>query len=129
MYGELDIKLKEKIKNYITGVWGIEILILIIISVFLTTGYYEAFNNYFAKLGAGTFDSLFNKSKYIESMIYYESRHISKYIYNNTNNLEDIEAIKYENENLLDAYDYYDDVYYVLINKESGEFTTNDKSL
>ena len=121
--------MKEKIKNYITGVWGIEILILIIISVFLTTGYYEAFNNYFAKLGAGTFDSLFNKSKYIESMIYYESRHISKYIYNNTNNLEDIEAIKYENENLLDAYDYYDDVYYVLINKESGEFTTNDKSL
>ncbi|MDZ7543190.1 sensor histidine kinase, partial [Clostridium perfringens] len=70
----MDIKLKEKIKDYITGVWGIEILTVCVLLVTLTIGYYQSFNNVFAELGAGTFDALLNKEKYIDSMIYYESR-------------------------------------------------------
>ena len=121
--------MREKIKKYLNGVWGIEILVFLIFSVLLVTGYYQAFNDYFAKLGAGTFDALLHREKYIESMIYYESRHLSKYIYTNTKNLEYIEPIKYENENLEDENYYNGEIYYVLINKETGDFTTNDKSL
>ena len=66
----------------------------------------------------GTFDALLNKEKYIKGMIYYESQDISKYIYTNTNNLEDISEIKYDNENLLAS--NYSDIFYILINKETG---------
>lgn len=121
--------MKEKIKRYVTGVWGIELLILGILMVLLTTGYYQAFNDASAKLGAGTFDALVNKEKYIQSMIYYESKAISKYIYSNSNNLEDISAIKYENKHLSDEPYYNEDIFYVLINKETGDFTTNDINL
>ena len=121
--------MREKIKHYVTGVWGVEILILAILLVLLTTGYYQAFNDASAKIGAGTFDALLNKEKYVESMIYYESKNISKYIYSNSNDLEDIGAIKYENENLSDNIYYYDEIFYVLINKETGDFTTNDINL
>lgn len=121
--------MKEKIKYYATGVWGIEILTLIILLVTLSIGYYQAFNDEFSKLGAGTFDALFNKEKYIESMIYYESKNISQYIYSNSKNLEDISAIKYENEYLSENIYYYDEIFYVLINKETGDFTTNDANL
>lgn len=121
--------MREKIKNYVTGVWGVEILVLAILLVLLTTGYYQAFNDASAKIGAGTFDALLNKEKYVESMIYYESKNISKYIYSNSNDLEDISAIKYENENLSDNIYYYDEIFYVLINKETGDFTTNDINL
>ena len=121
--------MRQKIKNYVTGVWGVEILVLAILLVLLTTGYYQAFNDASAKIGAGTFDALLNKEKYVESMIYYESKNISKYIYSNSNDLEDISAIKYENENLSDNIYYYDEIFYVLINKETGDFTTNDINL
>ncbi|MGN0027444.1 MAG: sensor histidine kinase, partial [Clostridium sp.] len=81
------------------------------------------------KLNTNTFDALFNKDKYIQSIIYYESRGISKYIYANSRDLEDISAIKYENEHLSGDPYYNDNIFYVLINKETGEFTTNDLNL
>lgn len=121
--------MKEKIKNYITGVWGIEILTVCILLVTLTIGYYQSFNNVFSDIGAGTFDALLNEDKYIESMIYYESRDISKYIYSKTNNLEDIGNIEYENEHLSENNYFYGNLFYVLINKETGNFTTNDIKL
>ena len=121
--------MREKIKEYVTGIWGVEILTLVILVLTLVTGYYNAFNDSAAKIGAGTFDALFNKNKYIESMIYYESRVISEYIYNNSNNLEDISAIEYENQYLQENYYYYDEIFYVLINKETGDFTTDDPKL
>lgn len=121
--------MKEKIKSYVTGIWGVEILTLIILVVTLGTGYYNAFNDSAAKIGAGTFDALFNKNKYVESMIYYDSKKVAEYIYNNSNNLEDISAIEYENKYLQENYYYYDEIFYVLINKETGTFTTDDPKL
>ena len=82
-------------------------------------GYYQALNNEFVEIGAGTFDALFNKEKYIKGMIYYESQDISKYIYTNTNNLEDISEIKYDNEKFIGPSNY-SDIFYILINKETG---------
>lgn len=119
--------MREKIKRYITGVWGVELLILTISIILLITSYYQAFNNQSDNLN--TFDALFNKDKYMQSMIYYESRDISKYIYTNSKDLEDISAIKYENEHLTGDPYYNDNIFYVLINKETGEFTTNDVNL
>lgn len=121
--------MKEKIKRYITGVWGVEILILCMSIILLITGYYQAFNSSSKDLNINTFDALFNKEKYMQSMIYYESKDISKYIYGNSKNLEDITPIKYENENLSENPYYNEKIFYVLINKETGDFTTNDKNL
>ncbi len=121
--------MKEKIKNYITGVWGIEILAVCVLLVTLTIGYYQSFNNTFAELGAGTFDALLNKDKYIQSMIYYESRDISKEIYLDTNNLEDISILQYKNQHLSQNNYFYGSLFYILMNKETGEFTTNDANL
>ena len=121
--------MKEKIKRYITGVWGVEILILCMSIILLITGYYQAFNSSSKDLNINTFDALFNKEKYMQSMIYYESKDISKYIYGNSKNLEDISPIKYENENLSENPYYNEKIFYVLINKETGDFTTNDKNL
>ena len=73
----------------------------------------NTFNNTFSDLGAGTFDALFNKDKYIESMIYYESKDVSKYIYSNTNNLEDIRSIEYENERLSENNYFYGDLFFM----------------
>ena len=70
MCGGLDIKLKDKIKSYITGVWGVEILILCISIILLITGYYQAFNSSSKDLNINTFDALFNKDKYMQSIIY-----------------------------------------------------------
>ncbi|MBQ6819850.1 MAG: HAMP domain-containing histidine kinase [Clostridium sp.] len=121
--------MREKIKNYITGVWGVEILLLIVSVIILVIGFYQSFNYTYSKLGINTFDALFNEEKYLRSMIYYDSESISKYIYSNSNNLEDISALKYENEHLLDNYYYNDRIFYVLINKETGDFTTSDINL
>ncbi len=121
--------MKDKIKSYITGVWGVEILILCMSIILLITGYYQAFNSSTKDLNINTFDALFNKEKYMQSMIYYESKDISKYIYGNSKNLEDISPIKYENENLSENPYYNEKIFYVLINKETGDFTTNDKNL
>lgn len=121
--------MKEKIKEYIRGVWGIEILIVCVSLVTLTIGYYQSFNNTFAELGAGTFDALLNKDKYIQSMIYYESKDLSKEIYTDTNNLEDISILEYKNQHLLENNYFYGSMFYILMNKETGEFTTNDVNL
>jgi len=120
--------LKSKIKNYLTGIWGIEVLVFLFLLPTIFLGYYQALNNEFVEIGAGTFDALFNKEKYIKGMIYYESQDISKYIYTNTNNLEDISEIKYDNEKFIGPSNY-SDIFYILINKETGEYTTNDQDL
>ncbi|NLL30870.1 MAG: HAMP domain-containing histidine kinase [Clostridiales bacterium] len=124
----MDIKLKSKIKNYLTGIWGIEVLVFLFLLPTIFLGYYQALNNEFVEIGAGTFDALLNKEKYIKGMIYYESQDISKYIYTNTNNLEDISEIKYDNEKFIGPSNY-SDIFYILINKETGEYTTNDQDL
>lgn len=120
--------MKSKIKNYLTGIWGIEVLVFIFLLPTIFLGYYQALNNEFVEIGAGTFDALLNKEKYIKGMIYYESQDISKYIYTNTNNLEDISEIKYDNEKFIGPSNY-SDIFYILINKETGEYTTNDQDL
>ncbi len=120
--------MKSKIKNYLTGIWGIEVLVFLFLLPTIFLGYYQALNNEFVEIGAGTFDALFNKEKYIKGMIYYESQDISKYIYTNTNNLEDISEIKYDNEKFIGPSNY-SDIFYILINKETGEYTTNDQDL
>lgn len=120
--------MKSKIKNYLTGIWGIEVLVFLFLLPIIFLGYYQALNNEFVEIGAGTFDALLNKEKYIKGMIYYESQDISKYIYTNTNNLEDISEIKYDNEKFIGPSNY-SDIFYILINKETGEYTTNDQDL
>jgi len=121
--------LKGKLKNYLTGIWGFEIIILTILVITLGIGYYQTFNNEYVKIGASTMDSLFNKEKYVEGMILSESKVISKNLYSYTNNLEDINELKVENEYYKNEANYYSDIFYILIKKDDGEFTTNDDEL
>lgn len=121
--------MKDKLKNYLTGIWGFEIIILTILVITLGIGYYQTFNNEYVKIGASTMDSLFNKEKYVDGMILYESKVISKNLYSYTNNLEDINELKVENEYYKNEANYYSDIFYILIKKDDGEFTTNDDEL
>lgn len=121
--------MRNKFKKYITGIWGLEIILIIILLISLGAGYYDVFNNEFVKINATTMDSLFNKDKYVKGMILYESEIISQNLYSYTNNLEDITQLKTENEYYKNEVNYYSDIFYVLIEKETGKFTTNDDEL
>ncbi|ATD53977.1 two-component sensor histidine kinase [Clostridium chauvoei] len=122
----MDIKLKEKFKLYFKGVWGAEIVIAIILIIALLSGYNKALDGKLAKIGAGTFDALVNSDNYIKSMIYYESEDVSKHIYEVTNNLKDMSSIINENNYINENYIYNQKIYYVIIENETGRFTTND---
>ena len=121
--------MKAKVKRYLTGIWGIEIIIIVALLITLGIGYYNNFNNEFVKIGASTMDSLFNKEGYIKGMLHYESKIISENLYSYTNNLEDISQLKLENEYYKNEANYNIDMFYILIKKGTGEFTTNDDEL
>ncbi|MBX7406339.1 HAMP domain-containing histidine kinase [Clostridium chauvoei] len=118
--------MKEKFKLYFKGVWGAEIVIAIILIIALLSGYNKALDGKLAKIGAGTFDELVNSDNYIKSMIYYESEDVSKHIYEVTNNLKDMSSIINENNYINENYIYNQKIYYVIIENETGRFTTND---
>ena len=63
----LDIRLKERVKKYLRGIWGIEILILVILISFLTINYVKEFN--ICKTTPGVFNSLFDKEEFIKDNI------------------------------------------------------------
>ena len=122
--------MRNNLKKYLTGIWGIEIIVIIILSISLAFSYYESFNNPLIKLGAGPMDSLFDKEGYIEARIKYQSKDISETIYTYTNNLSDITKLKNDNEYYKNEPNYYSDIFYILINKEDPmKFTTNDDLL
>ena len=121
--------MRNKIKNYFKGVWGIDIALLIILLITLLFSYYEVFNKDASYIKPNTLEALLNREEYIKEMIYYDSRNISEYIYNNSMDLADINYIKYQNQiNTNEEYSY-NDVFYIIVNKENGEFTTSDEGL
>lgn len=121
--------MKNKLKNYLKGVWGIDIAVLVILVVTLIFSYYETFNKEGYYMKPSTLDALLNKEEYIKEMIYYDSKNLSEYIYNNSADLSDISYIKYENQINSDEEYLYDDLFYIIVNKENGEFTTNEEGL
>lgn len=121
--------MRNSLKKYLTGIWGIEIILIVILSVSLGFSYYQSLNNELIKLGAGPMDSLFDKEGYIKARIKYQSKSISETIYTYTNNLSDITNLKNDNEYYRNEPNYYSDIFYILINKESLKFTTNDDLL
>ena len=121
--------MKNKLKSYLKGVWGIDIVILVILVVTLIFSYYETFNKEASYMKPSTLDALLNKEEYIKEMIYYDSKNLSEYIYNNSMDLSDISYIKYENQINSDEEYLYNDLFYIIVNKENGEFTTSDEGL
>lgn len=121
--------MRNSLKKYLTGIWGVEIILIIILSVSLGFSYYQSLNNELIKLGAGPMDSLFDKEGYIKARIKYQSKSISETIYTYTNNLSDITNLKNDNEYYRNEPNYYSDIFYILINKETLKFTTNDDLL
>lgn len=127
----LVIKLKEIIKKYLRGIWGIEILVLAILIGFLTISYVKEFNNYNKETGPSAFDALFDEQKFIKDNIYRETEEIGKIIYYLSNNLKYIEdesvdkeiETKIYEENLKSTYKY------AILNKNTGNITTNDYGL
>lgn len=121
--------MKSKIKNYLKGIWGIDIAIFILLIITLIFSYYEVLNIKISDMKPNTLNAFLSKEEYIKEMIYYDSKNISEYIYNNSADLSDISYIKYENQRNKDTEYLYDDLFYIIINKENGEFTTSDESL
>lgn len=121
--------MKNKLKNYLKGVWGIDIAIFIILIVTLLFSYYEAFNKEGSHMNPITLKAFLNEEEYIKEMIYYDSKSVSEYIYNNSGDLSDINYIKYENQTNRNEEYVSNDLFYILVNKETGKFTTSDESL
>lgn len=121
--------MKNKLKNYLKGVWGIDIAIVIILLVTLIFSYYEAFNKDSSYMNPNTLKAFLNKEEYIKEMIYYDSKNVSEYIYKNSTDLSDINYIKHENQTNREEEYLYEDLFYIIVNKENGEFTTSDESL
>lgn len=127
----LDIKLKEKIKKYINGIWGFEILILVVLSILLTISCVKEFNNVNKYNKAGIFDALFDEQKFIKDTIYNETEEIARMIYYISNDLQYIEYEDIDNqiesemhlENLSNTYRY------AILNKNTGNLVTNDYGL
>ena len=121
--------MRNKIDNYFKGVWGTDIAILIILLVTLSFSYYEVFNKDASYMKPNTLEALLNREEYIKEMINYDSITLSEYIYNNSMDLADIDYIKHQNQiNTNDEYSY-NDMFYIIVNKENGEFTTSDEGL
>ncbi|MGL5379407.1 sensor histidine kinase [Clostridium sp.] len=118
--------MREKIKYYLNGVWGAEILIVVFLTVILGVNVNKALNDKFAQIGAGTFDALFNEEQYVKSMIYYESKNISENIYKSTDNLKNIAPLLEENRYIYDNELYNQYMYYIIFDKYTGNFTSND---
>lgn len=118
--------MKEKIKYYLNGVWGAEILIVVVLTVILGVNFNKALNDKFAQIGAGTFDALLNEDQYVKSMIYYESKNISENIYKSTDNLKNIAPLLEENRYIYDNELYNQYMYYIIFDKYTGNFTSND---
>ena len=127
----LVIKLKEIIKKYLRGIWGIEILVLVILIGFLTISYVKEFNNDNKENGPSAFDALFDEQKFIKDNIYRETEEIGNIIYYLSNNLKYIEdefvdkeiETKIYEENLKNTYKY------AILNKTTGNIITNDYGL
>lgn len=118
--------MKEKIKNYLRGVWGAEIVIVIILILTLVSSYNKTFSGKLASMGAGTFDALFHPENYIRARIFYDSQNISEHIYDLTNNLQNMTPIVEENNFKNQNYLYSDKVNYIILDNSTGRFTTND---
>lgn len=118
--------MKEKIKNYLRGVWGAEIVIVIILIITLVSSYNKTFSGKLASMGAGTFDALFHPENYIRARIFYDSQNISEHIYDLTNNLQNMTPIVEENNFKNQNYLYSDKINYIILDNSTGRFTTND---
>ncbi|WP_341479406.1 HAMP domain-containing sensor histidine kinase [Clostridium gasigenes] len=124
----LVIKLKEIIKRYLRGIWGIEILVLVILIGFLTISYVKEFNR---QNRPGVFDSLFNEQKFIKDTIYSETEEIANMIYYLSNNLKYIED--YDVDKKIEAKVYGESLKntykYAILNKTTGNIITSDYGL
>lgn len=118
--------MKEKIKNYLRGVWGAEIVIVIILIITLVSSYNKTFSGKLASMGAGTFEALFHPENYIRARIFYDSQNISEHIYDLTNNLQNMTPIVEENNFKNQNYLYSDKINYIILDNSTGRFTTND---
>ena len=127
----LDIKLKERIKKYLRGIWGIELLVLVILISFLTINYGREFNTIKKGYEARTFDSLFNKQEFIKDTIYKETEELGRLVYYVSNNLKYIEDedVKEEIDNKLYEEDFNIAYKYAILNKTTGKIITNDYGL
>lgn len=127
----LDTKLKEKFKIYLSGIWGLEILALVILVTFLTINYFQEFNNYTKGTGASVFKALFDKDKFIKDAIYRDTEEVGSLIYYESNNLKNIETeeVYREIENKLYGQEFQNKYKYAILNKYTGEIITNDYGL
>lgn len=123
--------MKERIKKYLTGIWGFELLIVVILITMLTSTCIKELNNVNKYNKAGVFDALFDEQKFIKDTIYSETEEISRIIYNISNNLEYIDY--YETSEKIESQLYLeglDSIYkYAILNKNTGNIVTNDYGL
>ncbi|MGL5353335.1 MAG: sensor histidine kinase [Clostridium sp.] len=127
----LDIKLKERLKKYLSGIWGLEILVLVILISFLALNYFKEYNNIMNDSGSSVFNALFDKDKFIKDTIYRDTEEVGSLIYYASNNLMNIESeeVDSEIEFMLYGEKFKNNYKYAILNKDTGKIITNDYGL
>ncbi|MGL5084294.1 MAG: sensor histidine kinase [Clostridium sp.] len=127
----MDTKLKEKFRKYLSGIWGLEILVLVILISFLAFNYVKEVNSFTKDTGESVFNALFDKDKFIRDTIYRDTKDVGALIYYESNNLENIESqeVDSEIESILYGEKFENTYKYAILNKNTGKIITNDYGL
>lgn len=134
----MGIKLKSRLKEYLTHIWLLEIIALIFAVGYLSVEVYKDYSDQSSRL-ITVFKATINPYQYYEKKLVKDSLDITNMIYEKTNSLE---KIYYGNNNIKETfkrnfverfyekegYKTNDNVYFIIRNKENNEIITNDLS-
>lgn len=131
------IRLKKKIKSFLTNIWLIEILIFIFVCIFFGI---EIYKNSYTKLYSRNLtaieatinpigfyrEQLINQSKDLKSSIYEKTNKLSTFNYGSA--IEKVILKDYFLNNKYNKESEKNPVYFVIRDKNTGEIITNDSS-
>ncbi|AOR22445.1 sensor histidine kinase [Clostridium taeniosporum] len=138
------IKLKKRIKNYLRGIYLIDILLIILISGILFSAALEYKDFIKQNNNVNLIKSVFNEKEYETKKLCEDSKAFSQLIYETTDGLYDLltgsneikekigQLMKYFNSNVEEYNSHLklrDNVYFIIRNKYTKELYTNDPFL
>lgn len=127
----MDIKLKSKIKNYLSNIWLIEIIIVILVGIYLGVDFYNGYKNNTVPRIITLLESTFDSENFYMKDFEEDATEVMKTVYSDyfSTYLISSEFLNpkepyniFSNKNNYNGYD----IYYIIKNKETQKVITND---
>ncbi|MGL5867924.1 sensor histidine kinase [Clostridium chrysemydis] len=136
----MGIKLKNSLKKYISTLWIIELIILLVLSIINIDAGFKYLTSPNKNDGVSNIDAIFNRPKYYKSMLEHDSEEISQDLYKKTDGLRLLlvpsEDQKETIRNMIYNDSFYSnsgdkekipkDVYFIVRNKQTNDIFSND---